>query len=378
MILASEGPKPVQRVREPGSAPKRDLEARPRIQNAMREVRDTDRTGAAPELVVVGELNVDLILERLNDGPALGKERVARGMTLTLGSSSAILASNASRLGLNVGFVGCVGPDSFGAFVRDALVEAGVDVTHLIEREGEATGLTVIYTYAGDRGMLTYPGAMETLTFDELPLGWITSARHLHLSSYYLQPSLRPSVPDLYRAAKDAGLSTSFDTNWDPEEAWADDIYTVFPYVDVFLPNDVEARRIAREDDLQRAIEKLARHVGVVVVTCGKDGVVARRGDEQLHVDALPVVPVDAVGAGDSFNAGFLSRYVRGGDLAACLTAGTISAAFSTTCAGGTTAFRDAPRYRLFEREMRELAVARPLHPHTAPSPDAGDTPSAT
>ncbi len=343
----------------------------------MSEIRDGNRSGAAPELVVVGELNVDLILEQLNDGPELGKERVARGMTLTLGSSSAILASNASRLGLNVGFVGCVGPDSFGAFVRDALVEAGVDVTQLIRREHEATGLTVIYTYAGDRGMLTYPGAMETLTFDELPLAWITSARHLHLSSYYLQPALRPSVPELYRAAKAAGLSTSFDTNWDPDEAWEEDIYEVFPCVDVFLPNDAEAKRIAREDDLQRAVEKLARHVGVVVVTCGKDGVIARRGDEQLHVNALPVTPVDAVGAGDSFNAGFLSRYVRGADLASCLTAGTTSAAFSTTQAGGTTAFRDIARYRRFEQEMRSMAVARTIHPHSHPALDAGDKGSA-
>lgn len=343
----------------------------------MSEVRDSNRVGAAPELVVVGELNVDLILERLNDGPELGKERLAQGMTLTLGSSSAILASNASRLGLNVGFVGCVGADSFGAFVREALVEAGVDVSQLIRREDEATGITVIYTYAGDRGMLTYPGAMETLTFDELPLDWITSARHLHLSSYYLQPSLRPSVPELYRAAKNAGLSTSFDTNWDPSEAWADDIYAVFPYVDVFLPNDAEAKLIAREDDLQLAIEKLARHVGTVVVTCGKDGVIARRGDEQLQVNALPVVPVDAVGAGDSFNAGFLSRYVRGADLATCLTAGTISAAFSTTRAGGTTAFRDITRYRQFEQEMRALAGARTVHPHTSPALGAGDNGSA-
>lgn len=331
----------------------------------MSEVRSPDLNGdrAAPELVVVGELNADLILEKLNDGPELGKERIAQGMTLTLGSSSAILASNASRLGLNVGFIGCIGPDTFGAFVRDALVEAKVDVSRVIERKDTPTGLTVIYTYAGDRGMLTYPGAMATLEFREIPLSYLTSARHLHLSSYYLQPSIRPLVPEMYRAAKEAGLTTSFDTNWDPDEAWENDIYDVFPHVDVFLPNDAEAKLIAREDDLQRAIEKLANHVGTVVVTCGRDGVVARRGDEQWHVNALPVTPVDAVGAGDSFNAGFLSRFVRGADLAECLSAGTVSAAFSTTRAGGTTAFVDGDRYKKFEKEMWPLATARRVDP---------------
>ncbi|HEX7071064.1 MAG TPA: carbohydrate kinase family protein [Rhodothermales bacterium] len=320
--------------------------------------RDQDGGRVALDLVVVGELNGDLILENLNDGPELGKERIASGMTLTLGSSSAILASNASRLGLRVGFVGAIGRDSFGAFVRNALESAKVDVSRLIERENEATGLTVIYTYAGDRGMLTYPGAMASLRYEELPRAYLTSARHLHLSSYYLQPALRPSVPEMYRAAKDAGMTTSFDTNWDPDEKWEKDIYDVFPFVDVFLPNDAEAMLIARENDVQSAIEKLSRRVGTVVVTCGKDGVIARRGDEQLHVDALPVTPVDAVGAGDSFNAGFLSRFVRGADLAECLSAGTVAAAFSTTRAGGTTAFTETERYRQFEAEMWPLAAA--------------------
>ncbi len=321
--------------------------------------------GSRPDLVVVGELNADLIFERLNDSPALGKERIAQGMTLTLGSSSAILAANASRLGLNVGFIGCIGADSFGAFVRGALEDAGVDVSRLIARSDQATGLTVIYTYADDRGMLTYPGAMESLSYPDLPLPYLKSARHLHLSSFYLQPGLRPSVPDLYRTAKEAGLTTSFDTNWDPDETWAEDTYSVFPYVDVFLPNDTEACLIAREDDLQLAIEKLATQVGTVVVTCGKEGAIARRDDEQFQVPALPVTPVDAVGAGDSFNAGFLSGFIRGEALESCLAAGTIAAAYSTTRAGGTTAFADLVRYRRFETEMRSLAVVRPYAPES-------------
>lgn len=314
--------------------------------------------GSGPDLVVVGELNVDLILENLSDLPALGKERIARGMTLTLGSSSAILASNASRLGLRVGFLGCVGADSFGDFVRDALRQAGVDISRLLTRSDEATGLTVIYTYRGNGGMLTYPGAMDTLTFEELQLSYVSSASHLHVSSYFLQPALRPSVPLLYRTARESGLTTSFDTNWDPAEEWSEDIYEVFPFVDVFLPNDAEARLISREDDLQLAVEKLARHVGTVVVTCGKDGVIARRGDRQFHAPALPVTPVDTVGAGDSFNSGFLSKYVRGHSLEDCLAAGTVAAAFSTTRAGGTSAFADAEHFRRFELEMLPLAAA--------------------
>lgn len=324
---------------------------------------------ARMDLVVVGELNADLILENLNEAPAIGKERLARGMTLTLGSSSAILAANAARLGLRVGFVGMIGEDSFGAFVQKALEEAAVDVSKVIRRPDVETGLTVIYTHAGDRGMLTYPGAMETLALEHLPIPYLMTARHLHLSSYYLQPGLRPSVPALFREARAAGLTTSFDTNWDPDEAWSDDVYDVLSHVDVFLPNDAEARLIARKDDLHEAVEKLTRYVDTVVVTCGRDGVIAGRGSRRFHVPALPVTPVDAVGAGDSFNAGFLSRFVRGSDLPECLTAGTIAAAYSTTRAGGTAAFVDRERYRRFEDEMHPLAAVSEQSPAPAGLP---------
>ena len=160
---------------------------------------------APPPLIVVGELNVDLILERVNALPELGKERVAEGMTLTLGSSSAILAANAAAMGLPVAFVGRVGVDAFGAYVVDRLRARGVDTRHVLDTPGEATGLTAIYTYGDRRGMLTYPGAMAALTLDDLPWEAIRTARHLHLSSYYLQTGLRPDCAALFRRAREAG-----------------------------------------------------------------------------------------------------------------------------------------------------------------------------
>lgn len=306
------------------------------------------RTDGPIELIVVGELNVDLILDQVNALPALEKERLARGMTLTLGSSSAILASNASALGLATGFVGRVGVDTFGAFVVERLQARGVDTRYVLATAGVQTGLTAIYTFGAQRGALTYPGAMEQLTLDDMPWDYVARAKHLHLSSYYLQPGMRPGCPELFRRAKALGLSTSFDTNWDPAEAWGDDVFDVLPHVDVFLPNDDEARRISGEDDLDRAMAVLARYAGAVVVTCGRDGVRARRGDETWHLPAVPVEPVDAVGAGDSFNAGFLARFVHGAVLEACLQGGLVGGAFSTTCAGGTTAFDDMEAYARF------------------------------
>ena len=316
----------------------------------------------SPSLFVVGELNVDLILDRVNALPQLGAERIAEGMRLVMGSSSAILAANAAALGVPTAFVGCVGRDAFGRVVLDRLAERGVDAAHVVALDDVATGLTAIYTHGGDRGMLTYPGAMERLTLAHVPWDAVAQAAHLHVSSYYLQPGLRPDVPALFERARQLGLTTSFDTNWDPDEAWGDDVLAVLDHVDVFLPNDAEARLIAGTDDLGEALDRLAARAGAVVVTCGADGVVAARGDERLALPTVPVMPVDAVGAGDSFNAGFLSRFVAGAPFEACLHAGLVAGAFSTTAGGGTAAFDDHDAYSDFAARAEAGRVPHASH----------------
>jgi sugar/nucleoside kinase (ribokinase family) len=296
----------------------------------------------SPELLVIGEVNVDLIMEGINQLPELGKERIVDGMTLTMGSSSAILAANAAALGVSVGFVGRMGNDTFGAYMRERLDERGVDTSRMIVTPDHGTGLTVIYTSDGRRGMITYPGVMEYLTLDDVPWDYVSRGRHLHVSSYYLQSGLRPGCAELFSKAREKGLSTSLDTNWDPEEKWGEDVLDVLDHVDVFLPNDDEARLISGSDDLSRALEILSARAGTVVITCGDAGAIARRGDETFTIPAVEVTPVDAVGAGDTFNAGFLSRFIRGEPLQQCLEFGMLAGAFSTQAVGGTAAF-DAP-----------------------------------
>lgn len=301
-----------------------------------------------PALAVVGELNVDLILERVNALPALEMERRAEDMMLTLGSSSAILAANAGALGLAVGFVGRVGQDAYGDFVTEALRQRGVDTASVIESPELKTGLTAIFTVGEERGAITYPGAMEALTLQDIPWDYVKRARHLHLSSYYLQRGLKPDVPALFQQAQAHGLTTSFDTNWDPDETWGEEVFDVLQHVDVFLPNDEEARQISGKIDLEDALRTLARTGCTVVATCGPDGTCAYDGSEWLQASAVPVASVDAIGAGDSFNAGFLSRYLDGAPLAECMRFGVLTGAFSTLQPGGTAAFADMKQFARF------------------------------
>jgi sugar/nucleoside kinase (ribokinase family) len=111
--------------------------------------------------------------------------------------------------------------------------------------------------------------------------------------------------------------------------------------VDVFLPNGREAKKLARTDDLPTAVSRLAQLVPVVAVKLGPEGALVRCGKEEFRSPALHVEAVDPVGAGDSFDAGFIHQYVRGGDHGTSLAFGNLIAALSTTRPGGTEAFRD-------------------------------------
>jgi sugar/nucleoside kinase (ribokinase family) len=301
------------------------------------------------DVSVVGELNLDLILSGLPEELPPERELLASGMTLTLGSSSAIFAHNLSRLGSRVGFISRIGEDPLGGIALERLAEGGVDVSRVRRRSGTvATGLTVILTREGFRNILTYPGTMFDMCFEDLDLDWLASARHFHLSSFFLHRALRPRIPELFRRMKEAGLTTSLDTNDDPEDRWGEDLFEVLRYVDVFLLNDREALKVARTEDLQGAIARLAERVSTVVVKQGARGAMARRGKEQISAAALPVNVLDSVGAGDSFDAGYIHQYVRGAELAVCLEYANRAGAFSTTRPGGTEAFREAQQLEHF------------------------------
>jgi len=303
------------------------------------------------DVTIAGELNLDLIMYGLPEQLLPERELLADRMMLTLGSSSAIVAHNLSALGSRVGFQSRIGDDPLGRISLERLHQGGVDVARVRTVAGAiTTGLTVILHHEAWRNILTYAGTIAELTWDDLDLEYLADSRHFHLSSYYLQRSLRPRVAELFQYMKSKGLTISLDTNDDPDDQWEGGLQDVLRYVDVFLPNEREACKAAGTDDLEAAIRKLSGWVPLVVVKLGPKGSMAQRGNERFTSASTEVVPVDTVGAGDSFDAGFLHEFVRGADLVKCLASGNRAGALSTTRPGGTEAFRDSAHRDKFLR----------------------------
>jgi len=311
------------------------------------------------DITIAGELNLDLILYGLPEALPPERELLAVEMMLTLGSSSAIVAHNLASLGCKVGFSSCVGSDQFGEIAMARLKAAGADVSTIRQLDSEAkTGLTVILPRPKWRNILTYIGAISLLEPRHLDMDYLASARHFHLSSYFLQRGLHGHVPELLRELKAAGLSISLDTNDDPDDIWDSGLNEVLPFVDILFPNEREAMKLSRCDDLNSALSRLSEMVPLSVVKLGAKGAVACRGQERIHSPALNLEVVDPVGAGDSFDAGFLSEYVRGAAIEACLAKGNLAGALSITRPGGTEAFRDvAYRERFFEEQAQEAQL---------------------
>jgi len=301
------------------------------------------------DVTIAGELNLDLILYGLPEQLAPERELLADRMMLTLGSSSAIVAHNLAALGSRVGFQSRIGEDQLGQMALERLEHGGVDVSLVRRVSGSiTTGLTVILYHQGWRNILTYAGTISELSWDDLDLSYLSDSRHFHFSSYYLQRALRPRLSELFQHLKSKGLTISLDTNDDPDDGWGGDLHEILRYVDVFLPNEREACKAAGMEDLQGAIGKLSELVPLVVVKLGRNGARAQRGNERVVSPPLRVEAVDPVGAGDSFDAGFLHEYLKGSDLSKCLASGNRAGALSTTRPGGTEAFRETSHRERF------------------------------
>lgn len=292
------------------------------------------------DLLVIGDANPDVIVGPLSEPLAFDqREQLVDTGSLTLGGSAAIMACGAARLGLKVAFAGRVGADDAGHYVRDALAARGVDTSALHLDPTLPTPLTVVLTQADDRAILTSPGTLTATSGADVPDHLLAATRHVHSASYFLQPRLAADLPELLRTARSHGATTSLDTQDDSSGAWAG-LGAVLARTDILLPNAAEARHLAGPGahTPEAAAELLAARGPLTVVKNGADGALCHDGRRLLTVPGLPATPKDTVGAGDSFDAGFIAATLDGQPLHEAMKFAVTCGALSTRAHGGTPA----------------------------------------
>jgi sugar/nucleoside kinase (ribokinase family) len=274
------------------------------------------------DVITFGDLCVDLIVSGGDVVPRFGQvEQIVDRYELEMGGSCSIFACQAAKLGLRVGILGRVGDDDFGRLIVRRLDESGVDTSHVAVDPGLRTGLGIALCKDGDRAILTYMGSINVLRIDDVSEAFLASARHLHYGSFFLHTGLRPHAPAIFRRARALELTTSLDTNWDPTERWNATLAEALTLVDLFMPNDQEALQVAGCGSIEQAVARLhAKGIPLVIIKQGAAGAQAYDGQQRYACSVEPASPGgDSVGAGDSFDAGFLAGWLRGLGVERCL-----------------------------------------------------------
>ena len=291
------------------------------------------------DLLVIGDANPDVVLGPAPDPIEYGQREVLVSTgAIVLGGSGAITACGAARLGLRVAFAGRVGRDHAGGMVYDILTSLGVVCFLRIDDE-VGTPLTTVLTRGDDRAILTAAGTLARTTADDVRPELLATSRHVHASSYFLMPELALTLPKLFREARRHGATTSLDTNDDPSGRWdRSGVDAVLAESDILLPNAAEAMKLSGCATPHEAAAALADGRRIVAVKNGADGALCHDGAELIECPTIAVSTVDAVGAGDSFNAGFIAGMLLDMPPRRRLALAVACGALSTRATGGTAA----------------------------------------
>ena len=265
-------------------------------------------------VICCGNLVLDILVRPVDAFP-WGTTTLVESIEQHLGGNGASTSYTVGKLGIPVRLAGMVGADAFGDVLIRKLENAGVD-TRLIERSPAPTATTaVLVSSSGNRMFLHCLGASGEAFSErfEFTPEVTQGMSRFHLASVFGLPRLRPHTADLLRRAREAGLATSVDTQWDTRGRWMQDLAPCLPFTDLLFMNEDEARMLSASSDPARAAEVMREHgTHVVVVKLGGRGCAVYGPDHVVECPAFQVPVVDTTGAGDCFAGAFLAALLRG------------------------------------------------------------------
>ena len=267
---------------------------------------------AAP-IAIVGNLNVDQIVQTVTRYPDWDEEIVVDSSRLELAGTAGYLLLAFRGLGMDPFVVSTIGDDPFGAFLEGELARLGTDVSGIEVLPDFETCLGIVFVGAGGaRAIMTTLGA-HALMDDGVARrhdGRIAACPEVVLCGTYLLPRFGPADARRYAEFLRArGQIVAFDPSWDPK-GWGEqtrrETLDLLAAVDVYLPNDTELMHLTGEATWEAALDTVAGIAGETVLKRGADGAVYAKDDERISVSGFPVDAVNSVGAGDVFDAAYL------------------------------------------------------------------------
>lgn len=298
------------------------------------------------DILVPGDYFCDVVFNGVPRMPTLGSEIYTQGLTVTVGGAlNTVFAMK--RLGLKVGWIARLGNDVFSRLTLEAVEREGIDTSLIEWLDRPYQRVTVSLSFPHDRSFISYvdPGhGILTLTAEVMSR---VSFRHLHFAGL----TTGPQACALIEAAHTHQAEVSMDCQDHPATLADPAVAEALTHVDLFMPNASEAMRLTDTLTVEEAGNRLRQVTHCAVIKDGAQGASLWCRGQHLAVPALDVLPVDTTGAGDVFNAGFLTAWLEGADPLDCLRWGNACGGLSTLGFGGAVS---APT-----RAQAQEAVAR-------------------
>ena len=277
------------------------------------------------DVVGFGALNVDKLF-RVNRLAKAEEESFIEDYAETCGGSAANAAVGLARLGCKVGFVGKVGCDREGDLLIQDFCKEGVNTDGVVRAGQGKSGVVLGFVdKKGARALYIDSGVNDTLTFDEVNIGYVSQAQFLHLTSFVGEKSFQTQKKLLN------AIPNSVKVSFDPGALYARKGYSALEPIlkrsYVLMPNAIELELLTGETDYCKGADfMIGRGVKIVAVKLGGDGCYVTDGRERHLIDPFKVKVVDTTGAGDAFCAGFLYGLVNEKNLYECGRLGNFAA----------------------------------------------------
>ena len=307
---------------------------------------------AIGSVICAGSIVHDTLVRPV-DNPRWGTTTLVDTIEPHIGGNGATTSITLARLGIPVRLWGAVGNDEQGRLVVEDLRNAGVNVDG-VQLTTEPTAATIaLVNSAGERQFLHRMGA-SAVAFSEL-LAFDQAAARFHLASLFVVPHLRARGAEMLCSARAAGLATSFDTNWDPQGRWMEDLRPCLAHLDLVFLNEDEARMTTGTRDTAEAARMLMRHsTATIAIKLGALGCAIYSDDREFLCPAFQVEARDTTGAGDCFAGGFLAALLRGASLPeAGRFANAVAAHSVQHIGGGAAGVPSAPEVEAWMRTAR-------------------------
>ena len=289
----------------------------------------------------LGIANVDIVTQPITRWPVFGGAVSSDTTELVLGGMALNTAVSIAKIGkVPVGLISCISHDICGEIVEKGLGDLNVDISHMCYTDQANTGNAICFIHpGGERSFVLCMAANNYLNANNIDFNALQEGDFLHVGGAMIMDGTRgEDLAKILRKAKTRKVTISLDTCWDGTEQWTKILAPCLPYVDIFETNKEEAMLYAGKDTLEKALEFYSSfNIPIIVVKMGDKGVYIKSESFTGNVSIFPVEAVDATGAGDAFDAGFLIGLINDWPIEQAAILGSAVGAKCVTAYGATT-----------------------------------------